>query len=161
MFCANEKSFYLQQSHIIMQMEDSLIILLLGSSFGFTVILYKPKCQPPALRDEHVCPVTINSLTSGKIFCYCGRLLSQNTVTEDEIIHCMRGLVLPVDLKLSTEVNVCCAVVLSALQRGCETGTANLCHTRRLDRFQMCYVWCICKMKCQNKSSSTEMFKSY
>lgn len=67
-----------------MQMADSLIILLLGSSFGFTIILYKTKCQPLTLRDEHMCPVTINSLTSGKIFCYCGKLLSQNTMTEDE-----------------------------------------------------------------------------
>lgn len=52
-----KKSFYLQQSHVIMQMSDSLIILLLGSSFGFTITLYKTKCQPLALRDEHMCPV--------------------------------------------------------------------------------------------------------
>lgn len=69
-------------------------------------------------------------------------------MTEDEIIHYMSGLMLPVDVKLSTELNVCCAVVLAALQYGCETGRANLCHTRRLDWFQMCYIWCICKMKC-------------
>ena len=119
-------------SHIIMQMEDSVIILLLGSSFGFTITLYKTKCQPSALREEHMCPVTTNSLTSGKIFCYCGKLLSQNTTTEDEIIHYVSGLMPPMDMKRSTERNVCCAGVLSALQCGCETGTENLCHTRRL-----------------------------
>lgn len=46
-----KKSFYLQQFHSIMQMGDSLIILLLGISSGFTTILYKTKRQPPLLRD--------------------------------------------------------------------------------------------------------------
>ena len=89
--CANEKSFYLQESRIVMQMEDSWIVLLLGSGFDFTIILSKSKCQPPALRAERMCPVTIHSLTSGKMFCYCGKLLSQNTMTEDEIIHYERS----------------------------------------------------------------------
>lgn len=46
-FCV-KKSFYLQQSHIIIEMGDSLIISLVGSSLGVTIILYKTKCQPPA-----------------------------------------------------------------------------------------------------------------
>lgn len=94
-----------------MQMAGSSIFLLLGSSFRFAIILYKTKCQPPALRDGHMCPVTINSFTSGKIFCFCDKLLSQNTMTEGEIIHYMSGLVLPVDMKLSLM-----SVVLSCSQ---------------------------------------------
>lgn len=48
LFCVNKKSFYLQQSHIIMEREDSLIISLVGTSLGVTIILCKTKCQPPA-----------------------------------------------------------------------------------------------------------------
>lgn len=48
LLCVNKKSFYLQQSHIVMEMDDSLIISLVGSCLGVTIILYKTKCQPPA-----------------------------------------------------------------------------------------------------------------
>lgn len=75
------------------------------------------------------CTGKINSLTPGKIFCQCCKLLSQNTVTEDEIILYRSGLVLPVDIKLSTELSVCCAVMLSAFQHGCEMGTKQICAT--------------------------------
>lgn len=86
-----------------------------------------------------------NSLTPEKILCHCCKLPTQTTMTE--IIHYRSGLVRPENLKLGTGLNVCCAVVLSALQHGCETGTANLCHTRRLNQFQMCYICCICKQE--------------
>lgn len=75
------------------------------------------------------CIGTVNSLTPGKMFCHCCKVLSQNTMTEDEIIHYRNGLVLPVDIKLSTELSVCCAVLLSALQHGCETETEQICAT--------------------------------
>lgn len=65
-------------------------------------------------------------------------------MTEDEIIHCRSGLVLPVDIKLSTELNVCCAVVLSAFQHGCETGAEQICATPEGSISSRCAAFAVC-----------------
>ncbi|XP_038069811.1 uncharacterized protein LOC119739049 [Patiria miniata] len=149
-------------------------VAVASQRFGLTISLKKTEVllqpKPGALYVQPSVTVDGSPLKAVDSFCYLGSVVFQNAMINDEVnariakasaaFGNMQGrLWSDHGVRLSTEIAVDRAVVLTTLLYGCESWTPYRRHINQLDQFHMHYLRRIANIKWQDKVPNTDVLK--
>ena len=143
-------------------------------NFGLTMNLKKTdvlfQSCPKDIHCDHEITIHYTKLTSVKVLCYLGSIMSYNACRHDDITNCLSKASVAFaclnkilwkshDIKLSAKISVYRTAVLSSMMYGYKTWTPYRKHVRKLEACHMRCLRKICNIRWQDRMANATVLE--